>query len=236
MGEINLKQHKVYRYELKYLISQGEYLYLKSLLSVILTPDKYSAELGDYFIRSVYFDTPYHRDYVEKIIGVCDRKKLRLRIYDFNQEMVKLEIKNRFNQYMLKETVTISKDMAIELLSAKYDSLLSLDNVIANKAFLYLYKDFYQPTVIVDYEREAYICPINSIRITFDKNIRTSTNVKSFFSPNLSTIEVMDEKKIVLEIKYNSMIPKYIRDILASVLGKEFCSVSKYCLSKSIVL
>ena len=229
-----MNEQKVYRYELKHLISYGEYAYLQSLLSIVLQADKHAKKSGDYYIRSLYFDTPYDKDYVEKIIGVCDRKKIRLRIYDINDEQVKLEIKNRFNQYMLKESVTINRQMVSKLIEGRYEELLTIDHKIANKAFVFLHKDFYLPSVIVDYEREAYICPINSIRITFDKNIRMSSMVKDFFSPNIPMVDVLGEKKVVLEIKYDSMIPKHLRDILATVLGKEFCSVSKYCLSKSI--
>ena len=109
MGEINLKQHKVYRYELKYLISQGEYLYLKSLLSVILTPDKYSAELGDYFIRSVYFDTPYHRDYVEK----------KEKYFEKNIEMFpnSIRIYQNYPEWKLSDLKKNHSDVVTELLN-----------------------------------------------------------------------------------------------------------------------
>ena len=48
---------KVYRSEWKFYISLGEYHYLKGLLSGIMTPDPHMEDKGEYYIRSLYFDS-----------------------------------------------------------------------------------------------------------------------------------------------------------------------------------
>ena len=221
---------KVYRNELKYLISIREYYYLREIFKDTLTKDEYGIN-GDYWIRSLYLDTVYDKDYTDKIIGVKDRKKIRLRIYDTNTEKVKLEIKNRFDQYMLKETATISREDALLLSKGEYIDFRRYNNKTLNKVFYIMNTDYYQPSAIIDYEREAYTCPINSIRITFDKNIRATVSNFDLFNNEISTVNLFNEPLVVLEVKYNKMLPKWIRDILSSCQGDRL-SVSKYCIAK----
>ena len=97
-----------------------------------------------------------------------------------------------------------------------------------------MHNELYIPSIIVDYDREAYTCPINSIRITFDKNLRASKNIYSLFDKNINTVKVFNEPKIILEVKYNHMLPKWIREIL-SIYNAERSSISKYCLSREIL-
>ena len=52
-------------------------------------------QLG-YMIRSMYFDSINDDDYYEKLSGEVNRKKIRLRIYDKEGELVKLEIKQKY--------------------------------------------------------------------------------------------------------------------------------------------
>lgn len=223
----------VYRNELKYYISNSEYYYLKTVLSAILQRDAYGVDHGEYWIRSLYFDTSYGKDYYEKMIGIKERRKIRLRIYDVNTDKVKLEIKNKYDDYMMKEMVTLSKADAEELIKGNIDILLNYDNESAIKAYKFMHLDYYKPSAIIDYEREAYVAPINNIRITFDKNVRTAIESGNMFQENLPMKSVFEEEVIVLEVKYNNSIPKHIRDILGTCIGTR-SSVSKYCLGKII--
>lgn len=228
------QEFKVYRHKLKYYISWGEYLYLSQLLKATLNQDQYGNESGDYWIRSLYLDTPYNKDYDEKMIGSLNRKKIRLRIYDVQTDQVKLEIKNRYNQYMLKESLVINKEEALHLMEGKINFLLTNRNTTAMKLYYLMHEDYYRPKVIVDYEREAYTCPMYSIRITFDKNVRCSHDCHNFFNSNLPTVGVLEQGQVILEIKYDQMLPKWIRKALSSVIGNR-SSISKYCLARAII-
>lgn len=227
------KEIKVYRNELKYFIGQAEYHYLKAIISTVLQRDSYGKLDGDYWIRSLYFDTNLNKDYYEKVIGVKERKKIRLRIYDTETSYAKLEIKNRYDQYMLKETATISKDDALELINGNTEVLLNYNSSITNKVYGLMHLEGYRPSAIIDYEREAYVGDINSIRITFDKNIRGCIESRDLFNKDIATSRIFNEDIIVLEVKYNNMLPKYIRDILGTCRG-ERSSISKYCLAKIV--
>ena len=224
---------RVYRNELKYLISYQEYTYLKKVFNTVLTRDLYGNSDGDYWIRSLYFDTIYQKDYFEKVIGVKERKKVRLRIYDTNDEKIKLEIKNRYDQYMLKETAIISKEDANQLINGNKEVILKYNNSTLNKLYYIMQQDYYTPSMMIDYEREAYVYPMNSIRITFDKNIRASNSDFNLFNKNINTVNIFQEPLIVLEVKFNKMLPKFIKEILSSCTGDKL-SISKYCLAQEL--
>ena len=60
-----------YRHEIKYLISLGEAELLATRLRLTLSQDPYAVKNGGtYFIRSLYFDTPFEKAVEEKADGV----------------------------------------------------------------------------------------------------------------------------------------------------------------------
>ena len=59
--------------------------------------DQHDIDKG-YFIRSLYFDTINNKAFYEKMEGIEERKKYRLRIYDTKDKNVKFEIKKRINK------------------------------------------------------------------------------------------------------------------------------------------
>ena len=79
---IRKNQLKGARHEIKILLSYAEYLSLSARLKGVASPDKYSMENGDYFIRSLYLDDIYNTAYRTKIAGVDNRKKYRIRCYN----------------------------------------------------------------------------------------------------------------------------------------------------------
>ncbi|WP_157453700.1 VTC domain-containing protein [Clostridium sartagoforme] len=78
------------KYEMPYIVSRK----LKSTLEVALKPDINNKENG-YMVRSLYFDTIFDNDYMDKEDGIEYRKKLRLRTYDLDSNILKLELKEK---------------------------------------------------------------------------------------------------------------------------------------------
>lgn len=232
LKDIQQNSIKVYRNELKYYISYNDYLSLRTMLRSTMNKDKNGNEYNEYFIRSLYFDTLLNDDYYNKMIGIMNRKKIRLRLYNTEHEKVKLEIKNKFNQYMLKETTLIDREDASELIGGNRGVLLKYDD-IAKRVYYFMSKDYYVPRVVIDYEREAYSYPLQNIRLTFDKNIRSNGVDFDIFNENLSMAKVFDDQSMVLEVKYNRILPKWTRDILSKIKGDK-ASISKYCLGREL--
>lgn len=50
---------------------------------------------GEYFIRSLYFDSPFDDALWEKLAGVNDRDKFRIRAYNGCDDVIKLECKHK---------------------------------------------------------------------------------------------------------------------------------------------
>ena len=223
----------VYRSEWKYYISLAEYYYLRGMLQNIMTPDPNMGEKGEYYIRSLYFDSVDNIDHVSKMAGIENRKKIRLRIYDTDADKVKLEVKNRFNSYMLKESLTIARDDALEMINGNYQVLANYDRNVARKVLNIMTDQLYTPKVIVDYEREAFIYPEHNVRVTFDKNLRAVASDR-LFDKELGLIPIIREPMVVLEVKYDQMLPSFIKDAIstARILNS---SVSKYCMAREML-
>ena len=87
------------------------------------------------------------------------------------------------------------------------------------------------PVVIVDYIREAYIYEPEDVRITFDKEIRTGMNNLDMFDPHIPTLPVMDENVVVLEVKFQRVLPDFIKNLLTGISAQRM-AVSKYVLCR----
>lgn len=230
---MNAELIKVYRSEWKYYISLSEYQYLRAVLDNLLTRDPNMGERGEYFIRSLYFDSIDNYDYLTKLYGVRDRKKIRLRIYDTDTDKVKLEVKNRRGSYMLKESLTISRDDALRMIGGDYSVLEGYEDALATKVYGIMTSRSYVPKTIVDYEREAFVYPEHNARITFDKNIRAAAGDR-LFDRELCTCPLIREPMMVLEVKYDQVLPGYIKDAISSATLLN-SSVSKYCMARELL-
>lgn len=218
---------KTFRHEYKYVIPYEEMLKLKTKLDKILTIDRDNS----YIVRSLYFDSYNDNDYYDKLNGELNRKKIRIRIYDITSNKVKLEIKAKYDYHQLKESLIINQEEATKIINGDYEFLLTYNNETANKIYLIL-KEGYQPKVIIEYDRLAYTTSTTT-RITFDYNIKKSTDFENFFTNNINYINLVDSKDIVLEVKFDRFLEPYISKILEKYTSRNQ-SVSKYMMGRNI--
>lgn len=224
------------RHELKYLISDMQYRVLSSVLRPVLHLDKNAVKNGgSYHIRSLYFDTAFDDAYYDKIDGVRDRNKYRIRIYNLRDTEVFMECKTKVGALISKRTVEIGRDMAEQIIAGDPTGLQKTRYGLLSDVYREMRTNLLHPVVIVDYEREAYLHPAEEVRITFDKHLRTGLNSIDLFNPNVPTIPVFDNaQNMVLEVKYNRILPPYIADLLSFAIGSEAVqqAVSKYTLCR----
>lgn len=221
----------VSRKEMKYVINSFQYAELSNVLNDVLIPDKNNKAFG-YLIRSLYFDTPFNKDFYERVDGIENRKKIRIRTYDVNDPKVKLEIKRKFGAAQRKDSVVIDREDAQRLMECDYDVLLKYNSKAANTIYNIMKIDHYRPVVIIEYRRKAFIHPTNDIRITFDTEIRSNEIDLDFFNPDTVLYPLFDYDTKVLEVKYNKFLYRWLSDILGRCDVKQQ-SVSKYSLSRS---
>ena len=227
---MSAKTLQVFRSEKKYLINTVQYMQLSNLLSRVLKEDENNGCSG-YNIRSLYFDTPFNRDFYDRVDGIENRRKIRLRTYDVDSERVKLEVKYKFNAAQRKDSIWISKEDAKGLMNGEYERLRSYDHQTANTMYQLMKNDYYRPAVMNTYNRKAFIHHTNNIRITLDSNIRSNETNLDFFCKDVSFLPILDFDLHVLEVKYDKFLYRWLSDILAACDEKQQ-SASKYSLSR----
>lgn len=226
------KTLKVKRKELKHHISKFQYTSLAANLSHILVEDKNNKEAG-YKVRSLYFDTYANTDYYQKLAGSKNRKKIRLRIYNHDDKMVKLEIKRKYNDSQEKQTVVISREDAQALIDLNYDVLLKYKSDTAMTIYNIMKTNHLRPVVLIEYRRKAFIHKMNNIRITLDSDIRANESKFDFFEKDPVLMPTSFYYEAVLEVKFNNFIYKWITDVFKQY-DLERQSFSKYNSSRKL--
>lgn len=222
-----MAEDKKFRHELKHYISYSDYLAIKSRLRTIMHVDKNADSKNEYKIRSLYFDNVYDKVLMEKVIGFPKRDKFRIRFYNDNHEFIRLEKKSKIRGLCLKDSECITKDECLKIISGDIEFLKDSGKKLFVDLYCQMKGNLMKPRTIVDYTREAYIYPIGNVRITFDKSVRTGLNCINMFDDNLPTIETIDNRFIVLEVKFDEFLPQVIHNIV-QVNERRATSISKY--------
>ncbi len=220
---------KMYRQEQKSLLSPGKSMLLERRIASVLQPDEHAGADGGYYIRSIYFDTPTDKAYQEKMMGISEREKFRIRIYDFNTDIIKLEKKEKKENLIHKDSLTIRKQTADEMIHGDFDSLLSYDHPLAKEVYSKAKAEQLQPVVIVDYRRRAYTYPAADLRITFDCCLQAQAVSDNIWEPG-ALYDVLGGDTI-LEVKFNQYIPEHVRQLVCSIPGQKM-ALSKYTLCR----
>ena len=214
--------HKL-RHELKYIISYRDYYELSTRALDFMRHDDHG-DNGRYFIRSLYLDDVLLSDYNQKMDGWSRRRKYRIRIYDLSGEIIKFEIKDKFDSCISKVSDTITLDEYDSIVCGDFDFvsdiIFSNSDEGGRKALRMAYVDnamkILTPQVVVDYDREVFICDEGNVRMTFDMNLRAGQGTGDIFDRHLPTVPAYDSGKMILEVKYDDYLPSFIRRLLRS--------------------
>lgn len=221
------------RHELKYYINKGQYRILSGLLRKVLSPDPNADENNEYHIRSLYFDTIFDTALYDKVQGVRDRDKYRIRIYDLSDGKIRLECKSKASDYISKRSIIISRRLSDQLIAGDPSGLEHTSSGLLRDMFREMRLRLLKPVVIVDYVREAYIHPAENIRITFDKQLRTGLASTDLFNRSLPTVPPVPNEPLILEVKYDRIFPSYLSSLLSGAVGRASRSaISKYCICR----
>lgn len=220
---------KALRHEVKYMINKVDYEQLKSKLTHIMGMDGHTKDLGFYHIRSLYFDDHYGRAYYEKEDGVFQRKKYRIRIYNHSDHLIRLELKEKFDKYISKESTVISKATYEKIIANQLTHEDVKENSLLLKFYVEVRTNRLKPRIIVDYIREPFVNKQGNVRITFDRHLQTVLWGKDLFSDELGLYSVIGPEQMILEVKYNDYIPRFIDQTL-SMYHQQIMSASKYVM------
>lgn len=222
----------VCRRELKYLVSLRDVVSLKKRLSEVIAEDSHNGENG-YLVRSLYFDSLHDSDFEEKVDGYDNRQKVRLRVYDFDSQTAKLELKEKEGNSQRKRSLLLNREEAEYMIKGEYEFLLERSEKIAQWLYTFLVTKCYRPKCVVEYDRFAYCESVNDIRITFDANLRATESCSDLFDKNLILYPVSRTEEVTMEVKYNGFLYTYIKNVISQT-AKMPVSNSKYVRARMV--
>lgn len=205
------------RHELKFTLHKEAAKLLKSRMAMLLPYDGNADRNGEYMIRSLYFDTPDSSAYYEKMDGVENRKKYRIRYYNQNTGFIRLECKEKFNQMTQKRQVRISLDQAKRFIAGDIEAMDIEGEDLLREFLIEMKTKHLIPSVIVDYRRTAFVMESLDVRITFDETIHSRVFNHDLFEVSHGGVMPMEEVESVVEIKYNDVLPSSIVAVLNSM-------------------
>ena len=229
------------RVEYKFLVPMEQLSMVRRMIRPHVEMDPYVATRPnrEYTVRSLYLDTSNLSFYHEKLAGLRERKKLRIRGYNeyFPAAPVFLEIKKKTGMAVTKKRSILLHENLFSLfetgdverwISAIEEWKEAREN--ARRFLFHFHKQALRPTITVIYEREAFLFrPDHRLRITLDKNLRYQTNVTLNSVFQEAQVLYALPNRFILEIKTNSGIPLWLQLVL-SRLSLNHEALSKYVI------
>lgn len=204
-----------FRHEWKHEISLSDVYVIRSRLRAVADSDKNALD-GKYKIRSLYFDDLNDTALREKINGVNEREKFRLRYYNGDTSFIKLEKKSKINGLCSKASEKITEDEVSLLLNGDTSWMKDNSRPLVYELYIKMKTRGVRPKTIVDYTREPFTFPAGNVRVTIDYNIRTGIGCTDFLNPDCVTVPA-GEAPIILEVKWDEFLP----DIIKTAVGLE---------------
>jgi len=243
------RPQKIWRHEEKYLLDETAFTMLYWRLRPFMTLDRHAtipgwpddptasaqipglktdAQYPGYQVKSLYFDTIGRHGLFEKLAGVDQRFKFRIRVYNNGDQLIHLEKKMKRNQYCLKSSILISREQVESLLAGDIAWLLDAGS-LGIDLFTEMRTRLMRPLVLVDYHRIPLIWPADEIRITFDSRLSSGIFRTDLFDKNAAMHPALPPGQVILEVKYNHFLPDFLRELL-SVPGALPTAMSKYAM------
>ncbi len=219
-----------YRHELKFLVSDAQLEIIRYRLKPLMRPDAH--QKGEaYAVRSLYFDDFYDSCMRENEDGIDNRQKFRIRIYDGDAAMIRLEKKIKCHGMTGKVSSVISKEDCRIYMAGRTPGFRQESTALEKELYVGIKTRGLHPASIVEYERTAFVDPKGNVRITFDRNIRGNEKTEGFLEERLYAVPLLPQRNHVLEVKYDELLPEYIfRALETGTLVRT--AFSKYCYSR----
>ena len=220
-----------FRHELKYYITESDRLVLRSRLKQIARHDRHADENGVYHIRSLYFETPDDKVLNEKLTGVMNREKFRIRLYNLDTTFIRLEKKIKINNATRKISCRITQDETEKLIHGDLAWMPESNRALILELYTKMKYQQLRAKTIVDYDRESFTYAPGNVRITIDSNIRTGINSTRIFDADTPMIKPFGVPVIILEIKYDNYLPSIIKEMV-QLQNRRVTAFSKYAASR----
>lgn len=215
-----------YRNEIKHVITAADRAAICASLRAVASLDPHAGAKGYYRIRSLYFDNLFDKALREKLDGVNEREKFRIRYYDGDTSLIHLEKKVKRGGLGYKLSETITQEEARRIITGDVDWMATSGRGLLIELYTKMKSQGLRPRTIVDYERIPFVYGPGNVRVTIDYNIRTGLHCTDFLNPDCPTISA-GEAPIILEVKWDDFLPTPIRHAV-QVKGRRASAYSKY--------
>ena len=212
------------RTEIKYLLSEEQYIELLSFLKGIARVDEY----GETRINNIYFDTPDYRLIRTSLEKPIYKEKLRLRTYGTTEDGTSafIEIKKKYDGVVYKRRIGGTYRNAFDYLVNEGEPIDDSQISKEIEGMINMYEDL-SPSMKICYDRVAMVGINNpELRITFDKDIEWSNDDMDLRSGKTGN-PILKNGQRLMEIKVANSMPMEIATKL-SELSIFPSSFSKY--------
>lgn len=206
---MNQTDGKLFRHELKYLISNADVEGIRNRLNRMISLDPHAGD-GGYTIRSLYFDDYDDHCLKENLDGTDPREKFRIRIYNHSTQRIRLECKRKERGMTHKSSCPLTLAQTQQLMAGRPLPDIASQPPVLRKLTLAMLTRRMTPKVIVEYDRIPWVYENGNVRITLDTNICSSGEVQRFLEPELPRRPVMPLGQQLLEVKYDAYLPDFI--------------------------
>lgn len=224
-----------FRNELKYECTTDMLHILEHRIQSITTADQHADDRDhSYTVRSLYFDDYRNSCCHDNDLGIDLRQKYRIRIYNGETKVIRLEKKLKYNTKSHKSVVLLSLDQYEMLVSGNVNPLLNSNEPLLREFAVKISCQKFEPKIIVQYERKAFTAFPGNVRITLDTNCAASYQTDRFLQHDLLLYPIQEKGFHVLEIKYDAFLPGYIKQALQMNTLRQ-TTFSKYYISRHAV-
>ncbi len=214
-----------YRNEVKHLISPGDRAALCATLRAVARLDPHAGDKGYYTIRSLYFDNLQDKALREKLDGVNQREKFRIRYYDGDTSVIHLEKKVKCSGLGYKLSCPLTAAEARRIVDGDTLWMAADRRALVVELYAKMKAQGLRPKTIVDYQRIPFVYGPGNVRVTVDYNIRTGLRCTDFLNPGCPMVPTGQD--IVLEVKWDGYLPTIIRHAV-QLKGRRETAFSKY--------
>ncbi len=237
-----------FRHEDKYIIDPLQAQILKERARAIMRRDPYAGSDGFYSIKSLYFDDASHSCYHETENGTDPRAKFRIRAYNNDLGMLRLEKKMKARGLTAKESALISLRECEELIKGRIPEPCGGEDEKKRSLFTELGAKRLKPVIIIAYDRMPFILDAFNIRFTIDMRLSCSLETDSFLSKDLrlrvpvraeqgrflvqtagreGALSLQNSGYSVMELKWDDILPPHLKEYL-SLESLRMSRFSKY--------
>lgn len=217
-----------FRHEYKFQISPQDRQLLLSRLRPLGLEDPH-ASAGEYRVYSLYFDDLQDTALRQKLDGVENRDKFRLRYYNGDLSFLRLEKKSKRGNLCQKRSASLPLDQAKAVLAGRPQVLKQCEDPLLMEFYARLCRGL-RPAALTAYRREPFVYAPGNVRITIDRDIRTGIYARCLDAAQATLVPAAapeNGEPLVLEVKYDAFLPDLIRQAI-HLEGRPWTAFSKY--------